>query len=143
MDHSKNTTNLETARKHLLSHVDILNDFTVDFLSEAVCRVWVLTEIHKDVARCPGCGIELAGERKLKFWANERICCGNCGKFFTALTDTFLSGCHLSFRQIILLAVFLGFNIPGRIIADKVGITEESVRLWRHKFNAIHKVSGN
>jgi transposase-like protein len=71
------------------------------------------------------------------FWDCKRIKCGGCGKYFTALTDTFLSGSHMSFREIILLAFLLGLNVADKQIAAVMKMSQENIRLWRHRFEAL------
>ena len=71
-----------------------------------------------------------------RFWAGERVkCC--CGKFFTALTGTILSGCQLDFREVILLAVLLFLGVPDKVIAGFLRMSTAGVRLWRQKFESI------
>jgi hypothetical protein len=43
----------------------------------------------------------------------------------------------MDFRAIILLALFLGINQPARYIADILGGNEETVRIWRNKFEKV------
>jgi len=89
-----------------------------------------LKAIHgSDGIDCPECHASLTGVALQRFWEGKRIRCCACGKFFTALTGTFLSGCHMSFSQFILLAVLLQFNVHHRAIATILRISTETVRL--------------
>ena len=119
-------------------HNDVAGAFNAGFLDEVARRHWILNAVHcgQDIS-CPQCTAPLTRKNILRFSLAKRIRCHACGKFFTALTGTFLQGCHLSFRQIILLAVFLHFGIRPATIADKVGVSEETVRLWQKKFSAL------
>jgi transposase-like protein len=74
------------------------------------------------------------------FWENKRIKCDRCGKYFTALTNTFLSGCHFDFREIVLLAFLLALGVSDNQIATTLKISDESVRLWRLKFKELEKI---
>lgn len=47
----------------------------------------------------------------------------------------------MGFREILLLAVFLGLNQPAKYIAEILDIDEETVRLWRCKFNQVKAVT--
>lgn len=115
---------------------DVHRIFTADFLDEGACRSWVLAKLHPSGARCPGCGTELQGEvALLRFWRAERLKCPihECGKFFTALTGTFLAGSHFSFQEIILLFLALKLDLRTRYIAAVVGVNPETVRQWRKR----------
>jgi len=120
---------------------DLGRDFGASFLDEAKCRNWIITMIYGDgAASCPECRAELEGKALLRFWEGRRICCRSCGKYFTALTGTFLAGCHLTFTEVVLLAVFLYFSIPPREVARILRISQETVRLWEIKFQALQKL---
>ena len=115
--------------------------FGANFLDEDTCRRWILASIYRDRAiSCPECSAPLTEKGLQRFRQAERVRCPACGKFFTAYTDTFLQGCHLTTRQIMLLAVFLHFGIHPEIIATKVGVSTETVRLWQKKFRAIQQI---
>ena len=120
---------------------DVGCKFWVGFLDEDFCRRWILTAIHGErEMNCPECHSSLIGVALQRFWEGKRICCRACGKFFTALTGTFLGGCHMDFREVILLAVFLHYRIPSREIARILKISQETVRLWEIKFQALERV---
>jgi len=120
---------------------DLGRDFGATFLDETKCRNWIIAMIHGDGSVfCPGCRAELEGNALRRFWEGKRIRCRACGKYFTALTGTFLAGCHLSFTEIVLFAVFLYFSIPPREIARILRISQETVRLWEIKFQALEKI---
>ena len=142
MDALENTASYKrrTAAGNFDLH-EVALSFNADFLDEESCRRWILDNIyHEKDFSCPQCSAPLTVKGLLRFRTAERVRCHACGKFFTALTGTFLQGCHLTFRQIILLAVFLYFGIRHTVIAGKVGISEETVRLWQKKFQAIKKI---
>ena len=131
----------EKTRAHVFIPPDVARAFRADFLDEDVCRHWILTTIHGEgEVTCPECQTVLDGKALLRFWEGKRICCRACGKFFTSLTRTFLAGCHMSFREVIVFAVFLYFQIPSREIARILDISTETVRLWEIKFQALERV---
>jgi transposase-like protein len=110
------------------------------FFDEKQCREWVLRRLHPIEQVCPHCETEILDETRLqRFWSGSRIKCRKCGAFFTALTGTFLAGSHFDFRQIILIAVFLGLGVSSDKIAAALGITQETVRLWKKRFEAIER----
>lgn len=133
--------NNETPAAHVFIPSDVAGAFHADYLDEAICRRWILTTIHgTGPIACPECRAPLTDIALQRFWEGRRICCRACGKYFTALTRTFLAGCHMNFREVILLAVFLHFDIPAREIARILRINPETVRLWEIKFNALKRI---
>jgi len=122
---------------------DVGCQFGAGFLDEGFCRRWILSGIHgAGQITCPKCRVPLSDIALRRFWEGRRICCRACGKFFTALTGTFLGGCHMDFREVILLAAFLHFDIPHREIARILRISPETVRLWDIKSKALERVKG-
>lgn len=117
---------------------DVLRAFGANFFDEYTCRHWVLHKIHGDRAFCPSCGTEITGDMaKGRFYSGGRLRCCVCGKHFTALTGTFLNGTHMGFKDLILLSVLLGLDLEVKKIADFLGRNPETVRLWKHKFDAL------
>lgn len=122
---------------------DVLRVFNAEFLVDDHCRAWVIGRLHGDQEGmigvehpcCPGCGTPIADRTLQSFRECKRVRCDSCGKYFTALTDTFLSGCHFDFREIVLLALLLALGVQDKQIADILKISIESVRLWKLKFN--------
>jgi len=52
------------------------------------------------------------------------------------MTGTFLSGCHLEAKVIIILGLFISMNRPTKEIAEKIKCSEATVSIWRRKFKA-------
>ena len=127
----------ETMTKLTITHFftpdDVRWDFSADFLNETACRLWILKRLHPEGPHCPACTISVHNKFEQRFWMCARLRC-RCGKYYTALTGTFLSGSQFSFAEIILLAMFFSLHISDREIADILDISAENVRLWRHKF---------
>ena len=120
---------------------DVAKDFAAAFLDEDVCRHWIIKHLHPESApTCPNCHTDISDRVLPRYWEGGRICCNTCGKFFTALTGTFLNGCHLNFSGVFLLALFLGINVPLGIVATKLDISEETARLWRNKFRSMKQL---
>ena len=138
MEATENTARQEKEMKRGdFNMTEAATAFGVEFLDESACRAWILKTLHGDApARCPECGSILNEKAQDRFWSGSRVKC-SCGKFFGALTGTVLSGCHLDYRSIMLLAVYLFFGAKADHIARKLGISAETVRLWRIKFRGI------
>ena len=135
------TENTAITDNHLLPAAftpkDVLDAFDVSFLDEHWCRIWILMKLHPVKACCPGCRNEIPERLQHSFWNCKRIKCDTCGKYFTVLTGTTLSGCHFDFREIVLLSLLIALGIADKQIATILKISAENVRLWRHRFDAI------
>jgi transposase-like protein len=110
------------------------------FFDEEACREWVLKRLHQDGPRCPGCGDAVPEKFLPRFYEAERLKCGVCGKFFTGLTGTFLSGCQLTFAEVVALAILLSPELTDKKIADVLGMSSANIRIWRLKFDAMDKL---
>ena len=140
MELTENTANQFDSQSHgVFVPGDVLAVFGADFLDEKLCRDLIMEKLHAPghvaFCLCPGCSAPIPGRTLQSFWECKRIRCDYCGKYFTALTGTFLSGCHFTFREIVLLAVLLAMGVADKQIAATLKISVESVRLWRLKFN--------
>jgi len=124
----------------MFTPADVFSAFDADFLDDEKCRQWIIDKLHPGNKKCPECGEEILKSLLQSFWEGKRIRCWHCGKYFTALTGTFLSGCHFDFREIFLLADRLAMGEPDKQIAMKVKASAESVRLWRLRFRVLEKV---
>jgi transposase-like protein len=127
-------------RKGLFTPEEVVQEFSAYFLDSERCTAWILRRLHPDGARCPGCGSPLTDRCLKTFEEGRRTKCGKCGKFFTARTDTFLSGTHMEDRKIILLALLLGLNQPVNSIAKMLGEDPETVRMWRKRFAMVERI---
>jgi transposase-like protein len=135
--------NAETMTKSISTHLftsdDVRRDFPADFLDETTCRLWILKRLHPEGPHCPACGLSVHDRFEHRFWMCARLRCP-CGKYYTALTGTFLSGSQFSFAEIILLAMFFSLRVSDGEIADILDISADNVRLWRHKFEGNKKL---
>jgi len=118
----------------MFTPADALEVFNVNFMDYEFSRIWILKRLHPDGAHCPGCGADVPENKLQRFWSNGRMACRHCGKYFTAMTGTFISGSQFEFRVVYLLAVLLALHIPDRQIAKITNMSAENVRLWRLKF---------
>lgn len=114
---------------------DVAGQGVVSFLDEELCRVWILGQVHERGVDCPGCGGEIVSKASLQsFWAGARVKCGRCGKYFTALTNTFLSGVHLSYSAMVMMAILIAAGADDATIAGLMHLSAEGVRGWRCRF---------
>jgi transposase-like protein len=136
MEGTKMIAKYETCdKREIFSMVDAVQTFGIDFLDETACRMWILKSLHGESAiTCPECGSGLTDKGLQRFWSGCRVRCCSCGKFFTSLTGTVLSGVHLEFRAIMLLAVLLFFGVKADYIAGKLDVSIETIRIWKKKF---------
>ena len=113
---------------------DVAAAFTPEFLDLDRCREWILNQLHRNGAVCPGCGSSIKDEQRLvRFWSGKRLSCPSCGKKFTALTGTFLSGSSLDFRDIFFLIQALGYGARATDTAKRIGCDPKTVTNWRNK----------
>lgn len=113
----------------------VIDHFDAGFLDEARCREWIISLLHGGTMICPECGIPVRPAGLRRFWLGKRISCHACGKFFTALTETFLSGIHLDFRSIVLLILFIALGLDNNFIARRLNCSPETVRIWKKKLS--------
>ncbi len=128
-------------RLHAFTPETALQHFSADFLEEGRCREWVLRQVHPSGPRCPACQAAIEEPQKLaRFWNGDRLRCPSCGKNFTALSETFLAGTHMAFREMVLLTVLLATGLNNSEIAAVLKSNPETVRLWRQKFSRVEKL---
>lgn len=108
--------------------------FGANFLDEEVCRQWVLKRLHGDRPRCPECGHMIECQRLPRFWANGRMECQSCGRWFDALSGTPLMNCHFRFSEFVLICMGFHWGFSNTEIARYLGLHSETVRLWRAKW---------
>ena len=111
-----------------------------DLLDGAACRRWVLERLHPAGPRCPGCDEFITDATTLaNFWSGARCVCKTCGKWFTAVSGTFLQGSRLDCKQIFIIALFadiLASGLDVGRIAAAAGASSDTVRIWIKRFKA-------
>jgi len=133
---------LPSYRPSVFGPIDVGRSRIAKFLDDGSCREWVLSRLHPDGPRCPGCGESITSYPSLRsFRMGARVRCCRCGKYFTALTGTFLSGCHLSFPQVVLMAILIDAGADDARIARLMEVSTEGVRGWRLRFQHAAKPS--
>ncbi|WP_320055602.1 hypothetical protein [Desulfuromonas thiophila] len=115
--------------------------FSADCLRRSVCLEWLAAQLHPCGARCPECGIAIAG-RQLQRWKSfDRLQCPACGKFFTVITGTWMSGAKIGPKQVFVLAVLIKMGVAVPVIASAIGVSEVTVRYWADKFKTLEKLA--
>lgn len=125
--------------KHFLPG-DVFIMFSAEFLDADKCRDALLQLMHGWKSTCPRCCADIESP---SFWEGKRTRCPACGKFFTAVTGTFINGTHFDFRTVFCLALFLEAGLSHKIIAQLLQISPETVRLWKMKFDAFKTIKKN
>lgn len=121
---------------------DVGKMFVANFLHEASCRDWIIGQLHPDGPRCPRCSGMIVNKESLRSYRlGCRVRCRWCGKYFTVLTGTFLSGCHLSFSQVILMAILIDAGAADSQISRLMGMSRDGIRRWRLRFKHAAGVS--
>ena len=111
---------------------DVFNRFGAYLLDEDRCRDLVIANLHP-VPACPGCATKLTWTQDAAFRQNKRVRCNQCGRFFTALSGTPLSGMQMDFRTFVLLCFCLEAGLTNAQISILIGDTADTVRAWRRK----------
>jgi len=119
----------------IFTPAEVKEVFGAQFLDEEHCRQWILKKVHGETGHCPNC--QVVSEPQDRFFSGARMKCRSCGKYYTALTGTFLCGTQFDFREIILLALFLEIGVANLYIAILLGVDQETVRIWRNRFNVL------
>lgn len=108
-----------------------------DILDAARCEDLVLELLHQGASCCPACGDPLQGKKRATFLTFGRVQCSACGKWFSATTGTPLHKVKLDPRQLIMIAYLLSLGVDTARIAAAAGVDQETVRIWRLKFQAL------
>lgn len=107
-----------------------------EFLDAGYIRADLLRRLHAGRAACPDCGRDIPTEKGISaFWEERSVRCGGCGRHFDARTGTFLEGTRLDCREVFILALLLRIGMPTRLIADRLGLHETTVRDWRDRLS--------
>jgi len=115
--------------------------FSVDFLNEETCRLWLLNLLHPEGASCPECGKKVDHEKsRVNFWKMNRVACKECGKNFTAMTATAICGVSLDVRKIYMMILLIGMKRTRREIAEMLQVSIETVRQWEKRLDAWNAV---
>ena len=126
-----------------LSPASSLASFSPDSLPWLECARLELDAMHPRGKACPHCHIEIEGERHMERWYQcEDIKCRNCGRGFSSLTGTYLHKAKLDLREIHFLKIMTALHAPLAVIADRMQVSERTVRNWQSRFAALAEVAG-
>lgn len=134
--------NSSSAFHGVFTTTTVLQEITPSFFDSRMCKLWIIKQLHPAGARCPSCYKPISEKVLPKFLDNGKVKCSRCGKFFTALTGTFMAGTHMEFTDIFFLALCLEIGLSVKSVADRIGLDQDTVRLWRDKFRLIKKTRG-
>ena len=134
------TLEVSVIQPGVFTPADVLQVFNAAFLDYEFSRIWILKRLHPAGAFCPRCGEVVPDHKLQRFWSAGRLSCRTCGKFFTALTGTFIAGCQLDFRNLMLLSVLIALGVGDKQISTIVGMCPDNVRLWRYKFDSFRRL---
>lgn len=122
---------------HGISTKQALADLTPEFFNEAICRMWLIKNLHPDGAKCPACKTEITEAVQLaRFNSGKRLHCKQCGKWYSAFSGTLFQECQLDERRIYILALLTELNLHKNEIARVLNINPATVRIWQAKFRA-------
>jgi transposase-like protein len=113
---------------------DVVKGFAAVLLDEGRCRGWFMRKLYPAAVACPSCRCVLTKKQQDLFLLGKRVTCKDCGRWFNERTGTIFSGTHVTYGEAILLMLLLGLGQPARLIASILGYDEETVRIWRKKF---------
>lgn len=129
--------------KGVFTPIDAVTFFGMDLIKFDDCARWLVTRLHPDGVKCPGCSAEVTNSSRLeRFRQMEQIRCPECGKKFTAKTGTILNETKLEAREIYLLAVLIYLEVSPAHIATILRVHTDTVRNWQMKFQALAEVAG-
>ena len=130
-----------SGKKGFIFPDQVLQAFNADFLDSNKCRRWVLDRVHIEGPACPYCNVVIDdGGRLQRFWSGKRLACQDCGRFFSATSQTFLAGSHMGFRKIFVALLLMAMDKKNREIAGVIGCNQETVRLWRRRLKTLSSV---
>ena len=118
--------------------------FNSGMLDWAQTAHWMIDQLHADGKRCPHCGIGIVDETRMQRWyQGERIKCSStdCGRFYTSLTNTELSGSTLDPRELYLLKCLIEWKVAPATIVTIIPINKETVARWEKRFQAMEQLS--
>lgn len=115
--------------------------FGMDLIKFDESARWLVSRLHPDGAKCPGCSIKITGDNRLeRFRRMQQLRCQECGRKFTAKTGTILNETKLEAREIYLLAVMIHLEVAPAAIAAVLRVHTDTVRNWQMKFRALAEV---
>lgn len=105
--------------------------FTYQALDADYCRFLIYRWLHPDGVRCPHCGAD-GSPYSSRLNAGLRALC-LCGKWYSAVSGTWLSGCKLDPRKVYMLAFLVREGFSDSRIAEITDMDRSTVWAWRRK----------
>lgn len=147
MEQAGNIT-ISNKRRHRISDrcehgnfttTDVFREINSNYLNSHSCMMWIVKKLHPGGARCPSCLNPIQATGYSRYLTGQQIRCNKCGKFFTVLTGTFLSGTHMEYHDIFFLAFLLELGLSTKQISEKMTLDPDTIRLWKAKFDLVRK----
>ena len=97
-----------------------LAKLTTEFFDSHRCDFWLVEELHPAGYRCPQCAEPVPAVSVDQFFSQRIVQCRACRKQFSARTETPISGCHFSSRELFALVLLHEFGRPLPTIAERL-----------------------
>ena len=116
-----------------------IQEFFIAMLDPDHCREWLIDWLHPDGPACPRCGYVPKRRAAASWRKGKRVCCYDCKKYYTAWAGTILSGAHMAPGELVLMFYLLGLpvgpsaGLPDKVIAERLQVSTDTVKLWRKK----------
>lgn len=106
----------------------IVQMFDSNLLDEAACRLYLLRTL-RPAPICPHCKTSFDFETVERIHYRDRqVECRQCHGKSSPRAGTVMEGVHATYRQIMLVAVMAHWSVPSMEIAQRTGISRDTVR---------------
>lgn len=116
----------------------VVAGFASAHLSEDACRRYLLP-IVRPVMVCPGCQVSYSASQSERVLSGHAVICAECGRKAFPRTGTILEGVHCGFREVLLVAVMLHWQVKIGDIATTTGISTHTVRRLAYRLERVHE----
>ena len=114
----------------------IVESFTSAALNEDTCRRSLLPLIRPDMI-CPTCRVSYSHADIERALSGRDVICGSCRRKASPRSGTILDGVHCGFREVLLVAVLLHWEVRRQEIAKCTGISDDTVRRLAKRLGGI------
>ena len=111
----------------------------IDLLDMDASTAWVERHFHPQGLKCPHCQ---AGRDEARFFRVNRgsgltvYRCLRCDGIYNLYSETLFADSQLTPEQVVLLLQGVLQGKPSQQIGREIGLTEKTVRKWRHRVQA-------
>jgi hypothetical protein len=113
----------------------IVQAFESSLLDENACRLYLLQTL-RPAPVCPYCNCSFHVNLIDRIYNQDRqITCPQCNRRSSPRAGTVLEGVHATYRQIMLLAIMIHWQIPLAEISKCVGVSTDTVRRFCERLN--------